>query len=167
MYSIYFYYIRDHSSITSAKRWVGVAKCWYLLTSWVGGVAKCWREQKIRKKIQGKKPFFACAVKKVNWTFFGIFSAVFFPENLTLGYILLFLRSMYFFSIKKLCLILALSIKEETKIYTGGWVGLRKCWMLTSCWKWVWRNTDFDDKMGLKQVKTCWRNNWMVPKSSH
>ena len=31
-------YFRDHSSITSSKRWVGgVAKWWCLMTSWVGG----------------------------------------------------------------------------------------------------------------------------------
>ena len=56
--------IRDHSSITSAKRWVGwpiADVCWQ--GRWVG-VAKCWREQKIRKKYPMKKSFLFLHRKK-------------------------------------------------------------------------------------------------------
>ena len=51
--------------------WVGwpiADVCWQ--GAWVG-VAKCWREQKIRKKYPMKKSFLFLHRKK--WTFFGIF----------------------------------------------------------------------------------------------
>ena len=59
-------FLGDHSSNTSAKRWVGVAKCWCLLTRWVGGGGQILTWAK--NNIQGKKLFFACAEKKLKWT---------------------------------------------------------------------------------------------------
>ena len=59
--------IRDHSSITSAKRWVGgVAKCWCFLMRWVGGGGQMLTWAKNKKKIPKEKKIICLRKNKVK-----------------------------------------------------------------------------------------------------
>ena len=131
----FYYLVGGHSSIMyvskEVKGWPIADVCWQ--GGWVE-VAKCWCEQKVRKKYPTKRTFLyrhrkKLTLKKIR-TFFmwDLYYEIFFPN-------------------------LALFIKERN-VGGGVWgnadvmvkVGTRKCWRLLIRW------------VGLKRSKTCWRN---------
>ena len=71
-YSLFDMFLRDHSSITSAKSWMGGGG--QVLTRWVGGGGQMLTWAKNKKKVSNEKKVFL----RTQWTFFGIFFLNFF-----------------------------------------------------------------------------------------
>ena len=140
--------MRDYSSITSAKRWVG-GVCWQ----------GRWPNADMSKKKK-KYIFFVCTEKKSTFLIWYLFYELFF-QNLALCNVWVAKKVTKCSSV--LCTTMLGNLFCDSDVirekiimvggWVGGWVGVKKCWRLLIRW------------VSLKKVKRCWRNTWMVPKA--